>query len=298
MVFTSDNGYFLGEHRQRSGKIKPHEESLRVPLVVAGPGIPHGVRHAPVTTIDVTATILDLAVGVASGSRRVLEGAGLRGRRAVDRAGRHRGGPAAVRTRSAASPAALTEMGLRTGRYAYFRYSTGEGELYDLATDPLQLRSRYDDPAYRDVRRDLTSSGASTASVPPTSAGLRCPPAYQVSVAELAEITAAPRPRRTQVLRRLTRSLVEEGALAPVTKPGERRAVWPVARSRDGQLARPPQPADGSGLGVVGVLALAVEVAQEVGVVVGGDGPRGRAALRASAPRGATPRPWTVRTTR
>ncbi len=32
-----------------------------MPLVVAGPGIPHGVREAPATTIDVTATILDLA---------------------------------------------------------------------------------------------------------------------------------------------------------------------------------------------------------------------------------------------
>ena len=61
IVFTSDNGYFLGEHRQRPGKVKPHEPSLRVPLVVAGPGIPHGVRQTPVTTIDVTATILDLA---------------------------------------------------------------------------------------------------------------------------------------------------------------------------------------------------------------------------------------------
>ena len=61
IVFTSDNGYFMGEHRQRCGKIKPYEPSLRVPLVVAGPGIPHGVREAPITTIDVTATILDLA---------------------------------------------------------------------------------------------------------------------------------------------------------------------------------------------------------------------------------------------
>jgi hypothetical protein len=61
IVFTSDNGYFMGEHRQRSGKIKPYEPSLRVPLVVAGPGIPHGVRDAPITTIDLTATILDLA---------------------------------------------------------------------------------------------------------------------------------------------------------------------------------------------------------------------------------------------
>ena len=45
----------------RQGKIRTHEPSLRVPFVVAGPGIPHGPRFDPVTTEDVTATILDLA---------------------------------------------------------------------------------------------------------------------------------------------------------------------------------------------------------------------------------------------
>ena len=40
VMFTSDNGYYLGEHRKRQGKINLHEPSLRVPLVVAGPGIP------------------------------------------------------------------------------------------------------------------------------------------------------------------------------------------------------------------------------------------------------------------
>ena len=40
LMFTSDNGYFLGEHRLRQGKIKAHEPSLRVPFLVAGPGDP------------------------------------------------------------------------------------------------------------------------------------------------------------------------------------------------------------------------------------------------------------------
>ena len=60
-VFTSDNGYFLGEHRFRNGKRKAYEPSIRVPLVIAGPGIPHGVRDDPAKTPDLTATILDLA---------------------------------------------------------------------------------------------------------------------------------------------------------------------------------------------------------------------------------------------
>ncbi|MGH2967854.1 MAG: sulfatase family protein, partial [Solirubrobacteraceae bacterium] len=43
IVFTSDNGYLLGEHRVPSGKVLPYEPSIRVPLLVRGPGIPRGV---------------------------------------------------------------------------------------------------------------------------------------------------------------------------------------------------------------------------------------------------------------
>ena len=49
VVFTSDNGFFLGEHRRRQGKILPYDPSLRVPLVMRGPGIPAGEDpHRPV----------------------------------------------------------------------------------------------------------------------------------------------------------------------------------------------------------------------------------------------------------
>ncbi|MDP3892843.1 sulfatase-like hydrolase/transferase, partial [Nocardioides sp.] len=61
-VFTSDNGYFLGEHRMRTGKVRAHEPSLRVPLVVTGPGMRQGQkRYDPITTLDLSASILDLA---------------------------------------------------------------------------------------------------------------------------------------------------------------------------------------------------------------------------------------------
>ncbi len=197
IVFTSDNGYFLGEHRQRYGKVKPHEESLRVPLVVAGPGIPHGVRHTPVTTIDVTATILDLG----SASLPAVDGTSKVPAFAAEK-------PWAVPVvtegaqrlshETGGFPGALTEMGLRTGRYAYFRYSTGEGELYDLATDPLQLRSRYEDPDYLDVRRDLAKLWRQYRFCAAAECRAPLPPAYQVSVSELAKITS----RRAAAIRK------------------------------------------------------------------------------------------------
>jgi len=156
IMFTSDNGYYTGEHRQRLGKIKPHEPVIHVPLLVAGPEVPHGVRYAPVTTFDLTATILDIA------------GSTLRGMDGESKAGllygADRGWSYPMLTegllKDVHGPAkgfgsGLTEIGIRTGRYKYVRYANGDRELYDLATDPLELESRIDEPGYGTVQRDL-----------------------------------------------------------------------------------------------------------------------------------------------
>ena len=42
IVYTSDNGFFHGEHRVLQGKQRIYEESIRVPLLMRGPGIPRG----------------------------------------------------------------------------------------------------------------------------------------------------------------------------------------------------------------------------------------------------------------
>src|SRR5919106_777797 len=47
IVFTSDNGFFHGEHRVAAGKLLLYEPSIRVPLVIRGPGIPAGLPPAP-----------------------------------------------------------------------------------------------------------------------------------------------------------------------------------------------------------------------------------------------------------
>src|SRR3712207_421461 len=42
LVFTSDNGFHLGQHRLTTGKWTAYEEDIRVPLIVRGPGVPEG----------------------------------------------------------------------------------------------------------------------------------------------------------------------------------------------------------------------------------------------------------------
>lgn len=161
-AFTSDNGYFLGEHRIRQGKIKAHEPSLRVPFLIAGPGLPHGVRYDPITTEDVAATLLDLA-----GARPPQPADG----QSVVPSFRHdRGWRGAVLTEgletsrvfrdATAHPApgfddARTTIGIRTPRWKYVRYNDGDGELYDLDADANELHNHYGDPRYADVSAQL-----------------------------------------------------------------------------------------------------------------------------------------------
>ena len=42
VIFTSDNGFFHGEHRIRAGKFDVYEPSIRIPLLLRGPGVPRG----------------------------------------------------------------------------------------------------------------------------------------------------------------------------------------------------------------------------------------------------------------
>jgi arylsulfatase A-like enzyme len=58
----SDNGYHLGEHGIPVGKQSPYDESLRVPLIVRGPGVPAGALvDAIALNIDLAPTFAELA---------------------------------------------------------------------------------------------------------------------------------------------------------------------------------------------------------------------------------------------
>jgi N-acetylglucosamine-6-sulfatase len=136
LVFTSDNGYLLGEHRARSGKILPYEPSIRVPLLIRGPGIPAGaVRSQLVWNGDLAPTIL-----AATGARAPWEPDG-ESLFPFMRDGALRSGRAVVIEGPAGSGSlGLPRFaGLRTSRYAYVEYADREVELYDLRRDPYEL---------------------------------------------------------------------------------------------------------------------------------------------------------------
>jgi N-acetylglucosamine-6-sulfatase len=62
IVFSSDNGYHLGQHRLTRGKQTAFDTDIRVPLIVAGPGVPKGRKvHAVAQNVDLYPTFLDLA---------------------------------------------------------------------------------------------------------------------------------------------------------------------------------------------------------------------------------------------
>jgi N-acetylglucosamine-6-sulfatase len=64
IVFSSDNGFHMGEHRLSWGKMTAFDSDIRVPLIVAGPGIPHGrVVHQVVQNTDLYPTFVQLAGG-------------------------------------------------------------------------------------------------------------------------------------------------------------------------------------------------------------------------------------------
>jgi N-acetylglucosamine-6-sulfatase len=143
IIYTSDNGYFHGEHRIPDEKTRIYEESIRVPLEMRGPGIPAGVSVNPlVINADLAPTIVDAAdvsPGFAMDGRSllpVIQNPAIDGNRDL----------------------LIEEPGvkaIRTPRYTYGEYGQGERELYDLKNDPYELQNLDGRAAYASVESTL-----------------------------------------------------------------------------------------------------------------------------------------------
>ena len=157
IVFTSDNGYALGEHRY-TGKDRLSDEILDVPLVVRGPGIPAGTRSDRlVSLVDLTATIVDLmsltptlTTDGESFASTLLDPAdpGYRDTMLIQ---------TGAKDPSVRFPG-WAYRGVLTQRYAYGRRINNgptDGFLYDHHKDPYELKNLLTAEPYRAVRREL-----------------------------------------------------------------------------------------------------------------------------------------------
>jgi arylsulfatase A-like enzyme len=62
IIFTSDNGFFYGEHRLTGGKFLAYEPSTHLPLLIRGPGIKPGTSTGELASVnDIAPTVLELA---------------------------------------------------------------------------------------------------------------------------------------------------------------------------------------------------------------------------------------------
>jgi arylsulfatase A-like enzyme len=149
VVFTSDNGFMRGEHRRATDKIVPYEESIRVPLVIRGPGFPAGrLTSQPVANVDTAATILE-----ATGARPGLVQDGRPLQPIAQQPDLHR--DRVLLVEAGPTPGEAEYVGVRAPGWLFVRYASGEEELYDLRADPHQLDNLAGDPAYAAKEAEL-----------------------------------------------------------------------------------------------------------------------------------------------
>ena len=159
IVFTSDNGFFHGEHRVQSGKNRVYEEAIRVPLVIRGPEVPADVTVGDTSiNADLAPTIVDAAgatAGLPEDGRSLLPFAAhpgrLHGRELLIEKGD------VVDDDDDGAPQSGTFAAVHTNRYIYVENVSGEIELYDLETDPYEVQNQAANPAYDAVEAALAA---------------------------------------------------------------------------------------------------------------------------------------------
>ena len=149
LVFTSDEGYFYGEHHLSVERRLAYEESIRIPLLIRYPRLirPGSTLDEMVLNIDLAPTVLELSgarVPEAMHGRSIvplLRGEGVEWRSSF-----------LVEYYSDKVFPRVQNMGytaVRGPRYKYIRYNelVGMDELYDLQVDPYEMQNLVAEPA-------------------------------------------------------------------------------------------------------------------------------------------------------
>lgn len=194
IVFTSDHGYHLGEHGLWQ-KMSLFEESTRVPLLIAGPGIPQGaVVKSPVSHVDVFPTVAELCQITPPKNLQgqsllpLLKDPSKAGRGwALTQVMRGDGGAGRAKPLDAGSqgPARFFGYTLRTPRWRYTEWDEGRRgrELYDHDADERELKNLAEDSNYTstvsELSQQLHKAAATTfppsGEIPPIKPGLWAP---------------------------------------------------------------------------------------------------------------------------
>jgi N-acetylglucosamine-6-sulfatase len=155
IVFSSDNGLHTGEYRLLPGKLTAFDTDIRVPLIVAGPGVPKGRVVGQVTqNVDLYPTFVDLA---GAKPARPVEGRSLvpllhptrfrtpwRTVALVEHKGRNDNPLDPDFEGHGNDPTTYEAIRISTRHLRYFRgpveavyveYTTGETEFYDIRKD-------------------------------------------------------------------------------------------------------------------------------------------------------------------
>ncbi len=158
ILFTSDNGFFYGEHGLSIERRLPYEESIRTPLIVRYPVVAEAGSQIEdlVVSVDIAPTVLEIA-GAPIGDHiqgrsfvPLLRGDASDWRRSV-----------LIEFYTYENPFPwLVDMdyrAIRTSRYKYVHWMQhpDENELYDLAEDPYETRNLIDDPRLAGVIQEL-----------------------------------------------------------------------------------------------------------------------------------------------
>jgi arylsulfatase A-like enzyme len=162
-VFSSDNGYHMGEYRLTPGKMTAYDTDIHVPLIVTGPGVPAGrTVDEIVQNIDLCPTFTELGFAAAPANvdgrsfAPLMRGENVEGWRTVALL-EHRGPITnladpdlpdlryAPRIKEAVRRAGnpTTYEAIRSATELYVEYADGEKEYHDLVADADELRNTY-----------------------------------------------------------------------------------------------------------------------------------------------------------